>query len=128
MVTHAVLAEVHRHDTRIRAAHLRIFAALEDGPSRASGVARLLGATKQTVGPLIDELVDWGYLERSTDPADGRAKLVAFSERGLALGTTAADAVVALESRMAGAIGSDALEHCRTTLWHLIEAVADGES
>ncbi|WP_406635656.1 MarR family winged helix-turn-helix transcriptional regulator [Amycolatopsis sp. WGS_07] len=122
-VTAGVLAAVQRRDDRIRAVHLRVFAALEDGPARAVVIARLLGTTKQTTGPVIDELVAWGYLERRDDPADARAKLVDFTAAGRDLAETAAEAVRALEARMAGAVGHDELDRCRKTLWRAIETL-----
>ncbi|WP_370935612.1 MarR family winged helix-turn-helix transcriptional regulator [Amycolatopsis sp. cg13] len=122
-VTAGVLAEVQKRDARIRAVHLRVFASLENGPARAVAVARLLGTTKQTTGPVIDELVAWGYLARRDDPADARAKLVDFTGAGRALAEAAAEAVRVLESRMADEVGREELDRCRETLWRAIEAL-----
>ena len=123
-VTDGVLAEVQRRDARVRAVHLRVFAALEDGPARAVAVARLLGTTKQTTGPVLDELVAWGYLARRDDPSDARAKLVDFTGDGRALAESAAEAVRMLEARIAGAVGRDELDRCRKTLWRAVETLA----
>ena len=122
-VTAGVLAAVQERDARIRPVHLRVFASLEDGPARAVAIARLLGTTKQTTGPVIDELVAWGYLDRREDPADARAKLVDFTAAGRDLASAAAEAVGALEDRMADAVGRDELDRCRSTLWRAIEAL-----
>ncbi|MFE3170713.1 MarR family winged helix-turn-helix transcriptional regulator [Amycolatopsis sp. NPDC059090] len=122
-VTAGVLAEVQQRDARIRAVHLRVFASLENGPARAVAVARLLGTTKQTTGPVIDELVAWGYLARRDDPADARAKLVDFTGAGRELAEAAAEAVRVLESRVADEVGREEVDRCRETLWRAVGAL-----
>ncbi|WP_124342994.1 MarR family winged helix-turn-helix transcriptional regulator, partial [Cellulomonas algicola] len=44
--------------------------------------ARRTGQHKQVVGTSVDELEALGYVERRTDPADRRAKLVVPTARG----------------------------------------------
>jgi hypothetical protein len=61
----------------------RVRALREQG--RAHGQAVVAAITRQAIGQLVDELEDLGYVQRTTDPADGRAQLVLFTRRGRAM-------------------------------------------
>ena len=49
---------------------------------RLTELASLAGMTKQSIGEMVDDLVDLGYVERIPDPEDRRAKLICLTERG----------------------------------------------
>ena len=51
--------------------------------SRVTELAQLAQVTKPTVVYLVNDLERLGYVERIPDPADGRAKLVCLTERGV---------------------------------------------
>ena len=91
----------------------RVFAALADagfddftpaqakvmqriGPdgTRLTELAEAAQVTKQTASFLVDQLERTGYVRRTPDPTDARARLVRVAERGLAA-TPIADATVA---------------------------------
>src|SRR2546430_13380949 len=44
-----------------------------DEGMRLTDLARFAGMTKQSVGEMVDDLVERGYVERVPDPEDGRA-------------------------------------------------------
>jgi DNA-binding MarR family transcriptional regulator len=54
----------------------------EIGPMRASDLAAALKLDASTVSRQTHKLVDAGLIERTIDPVDGRACLLAASERG----------------------------------------------
>jgi DNA-binding MarR family transcriptional regulator len=54
----------------------------EIGPMRASDLAAALKLDASTVSRQTHKLVDAGLIERTIDPIDGRACLLAASERG----------------------------------------------
>ncbi len=54
----------------------------EAGPLRPSEVATRLGIAARSATDSVSGLVDAGYVERRTDPADGRAHLLALSPSG----------------------------------------------
>jgi DNA-binding MarR family transcriptional regulator len=54
----------------------------EIGPMRASDLAAALKLDASTVSRQTHKLVDAGLIERTIDPVDGRACLLAVSERG----------------------------------------------
>lgn len=58
------------------------FIDLEHG-SRLTDLAERAGLTKQAVGEAVAELERKGYLERVSDPQDGRAKIIKLTRRGV---------------------------------------------
>jgi len=52
------------------------------GPLRPSEVAERLGIVARSATDAVSGLVSSGFVERRTDPADGRAQLLALSESG----------------------------------------------
>jgi DNA-binding MarR family transcriptional regulator len=66
-------------------AHVLMAAVVNDGPLRAGALAEIVQSDASTVSRQVAQLVKDGYLERQADPADGRASLLAATERGLEL-------------------------------------------
>jgi DNA-binding MarR family transcriptional regulator len=58
------------------------FIDLENG-SRLTELAASAGLTKQAVGEAVTELESLGYVTRTPDPHDGRAKIIKLTDRGL---------------------------------------------
>lgn len=89
----------------IRASHLGIVPHLDLGGTRLTVLAERAGISKQAAGQIVTELEGLGYVERTPDPADGRAKVVRFTKKGLASmsdGLAALDRVAAEVRRRAG--------------------------
>jgi DNA-binding MarR family transcriptional regulator len=82
----------------LHARHGAVLAHLTPVGVRATELARLSGEHKQVIGALIDELDSLGYVRRTPDPTDRRAKLVRPTERGLRQ-MRAADQIVRLMHR-----------------------------
>jgi DNA-binding MarR family transcriptional regulator len=62
-----------------------LLALLQDaGPLRASDLVTRLGLDKSTVSRQIASLVDLGLVDRTADPADGRAQVLTPSREGAA--------------------------------------------
>ena len=64
--------------------------------------------TPQSMGQLVDELEDLGYVERQADPTDRRAKLVVLTPRGqecVAAGISTIQAIEAQIDELLGAAG-----------------------
>jgi DNA-binding MarR family transcriptional regulator len=53
-----------------------------EGPLRASVIGERFGLDKSTVSRQLARLIDWGLVERTPDPSDGRAHLVAITPTG----------------------------------------------
>ncbi|WP_341257184.1 MarR family winged helix-turn-helix transcriptional regulator [Gordonia malaquae] len=122
LVSDRVLAELaDSGQPDIRAVHLRVFAAIADSPLSVTDTARRLGTTKQTVGPIVRELESKGLVSLIRDPADARAYLVSFTDRGRAAALQAQSIADRLDDRFADVIGVDRLADCRAALWELID-------
>jgi hypothetical protein len=61
------------------------------------------------------------YLHRTTDPADRRAKIIAFASQGCSL---ALSAPADLEAEIAGRLGEPAVRQVRRTLLQIIDGPA----
>ena len=77
----------------LTAAQTKLAQRLDPEGIRVTDLAERAGITKQTAGALVDELERNGYVERTADPADARARLVTLSGRGRELCAAAADVV-----------------------------------
>jgi DNA-binding MarR family transcriptional regulator len=55
---------------------------MEHGPLRLSGLASAVGVEKASMTPRVQQLEAAGLVERSPDPADGRAILLEISAEG----------------------------------------------
>ncbi|MEY9837915.1 MarR family winged helix-turn-helix transcriptional regulator [Streptacidiphilus sp. EB103A] len=97
----------------------RIAARIAPNGSRVTDLAGQAQVTKQTAGFLVDQLEKAGYVRRVPDPADGRARLVQFTERGAAVVRVAREVEVSVEAEWTkhlGKRGSDQLRHQLTRL------------
>ncbi len=74
------LAEAGYDDLTVTQA--RVFARLGPDGTRVGDLAEHARVTKQTATALVDQLERRAYVERVTDPADQRARLVRFAPRG----------------------------------------------
>lgn len=89
----------------VRPRHGAVLAYLDEDGTRATDLAHDAGRNKQAMVRLVDELEALGYVERTPDPQDRRAKLVRPTRLGLDE-MKASDKIVAdLEARLADAIG-----------------------
>lgn len=75
-------------------AQARLLARIGPEGTRLTELAAQAQVTKQSAGHLVDELERAGYVERTPDPTDGRARLVRLTEQARAV-APAADAAVA---------------------------------
>jgi DNA-binding MarR family transcriptional regulator len=68
----------------IRPGHSCVFGTIDPvNGSRLTDLAERAGMTKQTVGEMVSDLEERGYLERVPDPGDRRAKVISLTERGV---------------------------------------------
>ena len=66
----------------------RIFQRIGPAGTRLTDLAEQAQVTKQAAGALVDELERAGYVTRTPDPTDNRARLVCIAERGIAASTS----------------------------------------
>jgi DNA-binding MarR family transcriptional regulator len=90
---------------------------------RATEIAAAARITKQSMGTLVDQLEERGYVERVDDPEDRRAKRVRLTSRGRRLGRDMRAAVRYVEEDWARRIGVDRLAALRSTLSELLASL-----
>ncbi|WP_313807866.1 MarR family winged helix-turn-helix transcriptional regulator [Sphingobium sp.] len=72
----------------LRLTHVQMLPYIPVSGIRTSEIAAAANMTKQAVGQLANEMENAGYIRRTSDPSDGRAKLVTFTDKGLTLSAT----------------------------------------
>ncbi len=109
----------------IHPAHAIIFQHLRAEGSRATELAERTQLTKQYVGRLVAELEALGYLERTTDPTDGRARLVRLSVRGWDVTRVAEGIIARIEADWAQRLGAAQHAELRRRLIDLVIVLED---
>jgi DNA-binding MarR family transcriptional regulator len=97
----------------------RIGAQIAEGGSRVTDLAERARITKQSASVLVEQLERAGYVSRSPDPADARAKLVMLAERGRAVQRVARREERAIEREWTRHLGADQMKTLRSALSEL---------
>lgn len=124
-----VSAAHQRGHTGLKNSHNAVFATLDPEGSRAADMAAQLGITRQSMGEIVRELVDLGIVEMKPDPADRRAKLVTWTQHGLAVARDGYTHILDIEDRCAGELGVkqfDAFREALVRLTGVVEADLEG--
>ena len=82
----------------IRAADSRVFENLDPGGTRITELAARAQMTHPSMSELVSGLETRGYVQRQTDPADRRARLVRLTPRGRAMLRVAVREIAAIET------------------------------
>ncbi|MDH6521813.1 DNA-binding MarR family transcriptional regulator [Streptomyces sp. SAI-208] len=105
----------------IKPRHGAVLAYLQPEGIRATELARMSGQHKQVVGTLVDELTALGYVERRSDPADRRAKLVCPTDKGRTQ-MAAADQIMAdMQARHAQRLGAEVYDEFKRVFADVVE-------
>jgi DNA-binding MarR family transcriptional regulator len=83
--------------------------------------------TRQSMGEIIRDLVDLGFLEMRPDPDDRRAKLVTYTPAGLELVSGGYHYIVDQEERFAEEFGAEQYERLRAALERITELVSGSD-
>ena len=106
----------------LREAHDPVFAFLPPGGARLTELAGRARMTKQSMGELLRELEALGYVERSIDPLDRRARLVTFTPRGQQANEIGIETIRETERGWAKRVGVDRVRALRETLEQVTRA------
>lgn len=115
----AALAEAGYGD--VTPAQARVFQRIGPDGTRLTELAEAARVTKQTAGFLVDQLERAGYVERTADPGDARARLVRITERGAATVPIGAAAIAQVESEWEAHLGPRRMGQLRDALIRLRE-------
>ena len=105
------------HD--VTPAQARIFQRIGPNGSRLTELAEQAQVTKQTAGFLVDQLERAGYVYRTPDPTDARARLIRITERGAASIPVAAAVVAQIEAEWTAHLGARRMAQLKRTLTDL---------
>ena len=106
----------------LREAHGAVFVFLPDSGARLTDLAHRARITKQSMGELVRELEVLGYLERQVDPADARARIITFTERGRKASEIGVAEILATEDEWAKEVGAERVRSLRETLERLTQS------
>lgn len=107
----------------VRRAHNAVFVNLPAEGRRLTDLADVADMSKQAMSELVDDLVDRGYLARTPDPTDGRAKLIVWAERGEQAHEATLRAFATIQRELAALVGTDVLDQLTGHLLALVAAI-----
>lgn len=107
----------------VKMAHNAVFGTLHAEGARAAEMAVRAGITRQSMGEIVREMVGLDLLEMQSDPADGRAKVVKYSEHGLDVASDGFRYLGQLERRFAEEFGEQEYEIARDVLARLVDVL-----
>jgi len=101
----------------IRPGHGCVFGGIDpESGSRLTELAERAMMTKQTVGEVVSDLEQRGYVERVPDPEDGRAKIIRLTPRGREAYVAGRRLIDELEREWAERFGADRVAALREVL------------
>jgi DNA-binding MarR family transcriptional regulator len=89
----------------VKASHSAVFGQMSAEGSRLTDLARGANMTPQAMGELVDELEGLGYVARTPDPTDRRAKLITLTASGHECVAAGIDTIADIERRITDALG-----------------------
>ena len=107
----------------LTAARWQVLGAVLREPRTVSGIARVMGLTRQSVQRLADLLVEQGLAAYRDNPDHRRAKLLVATEAGLDAVRAIHVHQVAWADRVGGRVGAPALGQALETLERLLAAL-----
>ena len=105
----------------VTVAQARIAQRIAEGGSRLTDLAEQAQVTKQTASLLVAALEGEGLVERVPDPADGRARLIRFTQKGNDASMQARQVVMAVEQEWNDHLGPGLAACLREALTKLRE-------
>ncbi|MFD5081616.1 MarR family winged helix-turn-helix transcriptional regulator [Kitasatospora sp. NPDC058201] len=111
-----IIDELHERIAReghpdLRPMHGFVFQAIGPEGTTAVELGRRLGVSKQAAGKTVEHLEQLGYVERGTDPADARRKVVRLTPRGVDCLVRSARIFEELRGQWSATLGGE--EHLR---------------
>ena len=98
-----------------------VFALINGDGSRLTDLARGAQMSPQAMGELVDELEGLGYVVRTPDPRDRRAKLIMLTDEGRRVSSAGGRAIATLEQAITAALGVRGHRDLRRLLLRLLQ-------
>lgn len=109
----------------VRSSHVQLLSNLDPAGTRNTVLAQRANITKQTMGRLVKELAQSGYVSIHPDKTDSRAQQVQLTGRGQAFLTYLATTLADLEHVFTQVVGTDKLSEFTDTLQTLLAFVEE---
>ena len=100
----------------LRLPHIAVFSYPNPDGSRPSDLAERAGMSKQAMNQLLQSLEQLGYLRRSDDKGDGRARIVHLTARGRAVWNKEHDILLEIEREWRATLGDKRFDHLKRLL------------
>jgi DNA-binding MarR family transcriptional regulator len=97
-----------------------------EGDKRLTDLAAILGISRQACNQAVKQVEAAGYIERTADPVDGRAKQLTLSPRGVKLRRDGLRIVAQLDKQFAGIVGVPAIADTSRSLWKIYQSLSLG--
>lgn len=94
-----------------------------DKGARLSDIAQLLGISRQAANQTANQIEDAGYLARTPDPSDGRAKLLTPTPRAKALRKQGTREALRLQQQLGDYVGELELQQATANIARLDQAL-----
>jgi DNA-binding MarR family transcriptional regulator len=107
----------------LRPSHMNLLPHIDLDGTRISEIAQKLSISKQAVSQLVEDLEKMSTVERVSDPCDGRAKLVRFTNKGKQGLLEGLGVLKDLEEQLVEKIGRKKMNDLRETIKLLIDEV-----
>jgi DNA-binding MarR family transcriptional regulator len=108
--------------------HRRVFLHLSrNGPCRSVDLASAAGIRPQSMMTIVHELEELGFVHRSADPGDSRAKRIALTAAGRRLVAELARSTETVWRQYAGLAGEPLLRRLGADIQALLEATEGGQ-
>ncbi len=92
---------------QVGAAHVHITRHLDLAGTRPGVLAERAGMSKQAMGDLVAQCESWGLVTRAPDPHDARARVVRFTDTGLAWQQAFRRAIAQAQAEFRAAVGAE---------------------
>ena len=111
------LEKVHeRGHTQIRRSHSSLFSNMGFSAVRLTELAERAGITQQAMGKLVKEMEEEGYVRRSIDESDKRAKIIELTDLGKRLVSDSIEIVDEILEEYKGVLGQEGIEDLNNVL------------
>ncbi len=100
--------------------HSAVFSQIRPEGSRLTDLAVGANITPQSMGQIVDELEELGYVVRMPDPTDRRAKLIRLTDRGEQCVKQGTVVIQGIEERLHDLLGADDYGRLRGILGRIL--------
>jgi DNA-binding MarR family transcriptional regulator len=99
---------------------------LGEGDKRLTDLAEILGVSRQACNQTVKQIEAAGYIERTADPADGRAKQLALSPKGIKLRRDGLHCLAQLDRQFVDLVGAATIDDTSRSLRKIYQRLSLG--